>query len=200
MGAKNVCVLDGGLRSWKAGAYPLSVDPPAEAPPQVFRAAYDASFFRSLGQVAAGIHSLSKLNYNEKDPSVGLIIDARSTPRFNGEVDEPRPGLRRGHLPFSVNVPWDSVLDPTTNEFLSQHEMLRIFNQAGFDPMLNLKAKVTFSCGSGVTACVPLLALAHFWNISLGHFSVYDGAWSEWGGLTETRTYPSEITAKVKIT
>lgn len=38
------------------------------------------------------------------------IIDARPAARFNAEVDEPRPGLRRGHIPGALNVPWTELV------------------------------------------------------------------------------------------
>lgn len=38
------------------------------------------------------------------------IVDARPAARFNGQADEPRPGLRRGHIPGALNVPWTDLV------------------------------------------------------------------------------------------
>lgn len=45
--------------------------------------------------------------YVSNKVSTTQIIDARPPARFNGEVDEPRAGLRRGHIPGSKNVKID---------------------------------------------------------------------------------------------
>jgi thiosulfate/3-mercaptopyruvate sulfurtransferase len=100
------------------------------------------------------------------------LVDARPAPRFSGEVDEPRPGLKRGHIPGALNVPWvDLVAD---GELKTTDELLRIFQQQGVD----LHKPIIASCGSGVTAAVVLLALE---TLGVNTATLYDGSWSEWG-------------------
>ena len=57
----------------------------------------------------------------------GVIIDARANERFNGLVDEPRPGLKKGRIPNSKNLPINSILNPETNCLKSDQEIKTLF-------------------------------------------------------------------------
>ena len=101
------------------------------------------------------------------------IIDARAAPRFRGEVPEPRPGLRSGHIPGSRNLPYGMLLN-ADGTMKPPAELVAAFHEAGVD----LEKPAITSCGSGVTAAILSLALER-----IGHRShaLYDGSWSEWG-------------------
>jgi len=101
------------------------------------------------------------------------IIDARVAPRFRGEVPEPRPGLRSGHIPGSKNLPYTSLLNPD-GTLLALDALRAAFVTAGVD----LTRPAITTCGSGVTAAVLNLALER-----IGHrnHALYDGSWAEWG-------------------
>ena len=101
------------------------------------------------------------------------IIDARSAPRFKGEVAEPRPGLRSGHIPGAKNVPFGEVLN-ADGTMKDPAALKAVFEAAG----VNLGKPAITTCGSGITASVLALALER-----VGHrnWSVYDGSWAEWG-------------------
>ena len=101
------------------------------------------------------------------------VLDARSPGRFAAEEPEPRPGVRGGHMPGAINVPYRSLLGPD-GTLKSNEELAKTFAEAGLDPD---RPAVT-SCGSGVTAAVLSLGLA-----LAGHrqTALYDGSWSEWG-------------------
>ena len=101
------------------------------------------------------------------------IIDARSPGRFRGEEDEPREGLRKGHIPNSKNVFFKSLLNDDQT-FKNISELKQIFHSAGIDMS---KPAIT-TCGSGVTAAVLNLALE---VIGKSDHSLYDGSWTEWG-------------------
>jgi len=106
------------------------------------------------------------------------IIDARSSARFNAEVDEPREGLHRGHIPGSLNLPFTEVLHMEPTKLEEQ------FKAIGLD---DSKPIIT-TCGSGVTA--PIVSLALFY---LGKQSaVYDGSWSEYGVVTDSNPIEPE--------
>jgi thiosulfate/3-mercaptopyruvate sulfurtransferase len=165
MGARRVYVLDGGLDGWKSEERPLETDLP-EPKPGLFRAAFDRSMVTSLTDMKEIVAKGSR-----------QIADARSAGRFAGTDPEPRAGLRSGHMPGAKSLPSGGFFE---NGKLKPRPALRkLFEEAGID----LGRPVVTSCGSGVTAAIITLALA-----SLGHSdnTLYDGSWSEWGGLDES--------------
>ncbi|PYN18221.1 MAG: 3-mercaptopyruvate sulfurtransferase, partial [Candidatus Rokuibacteriota bacterium] len=82
------------------------------------------------------------------------VLDARSAGRFAGTEPEPRAGLRAGHIPGSLNLPYDRLYDKD-GSFLQGDALRRQFETSGLD----LEKPVTTSCGSGVTASVLALGL-----------------------------------------
>ena len=102
------------------------------------------------------------------------MLDARSRGRFEGSEPEPRAGLRSGHIPGSLSLPFTDLLDRETQTLRPPEELRAIFEKAGVD----LRRPVVTTCGSGVTAGILALGL-HL----AGHknVAVYDGSWSEWG-------------------
>ncbi|MCW2475637.1 3-mercaptopyruvate sulfurtransferase [Candidatus Symbiopectobacterium sp. NZEC151] len=164
-GARQVVILSGGLAEWKAQGYPIEQGEvhPAHAH---FNAVLTEGAIRSREQVVA----------ISRDGSA-QIVDARPAPRFRGEVDEPRPGLHRGHIPGSLNVPWGDLV--TQGTLKPSPELATILHKAGMD----FSRPIVASCGSGVTAVVVILALA---QLGVSDVTLYDGAWSEWGGRDDT--------------
>lgn len=165
MGAGRVRVLDGGLLRWKAEGHPVetgAVQPPL---PAKFHARLDAGRVVTLEQVCQAL---------EQDITV---LDARGAPRFRGEVPEPRPGLRCGHMPGATNLPFGELLN-ADGTFKRGAALQAAFAAAGHEP----GQPVITSCGSGVTAAILTLGLAE-----LGHESrLYDGSWAEWGSRSDT--------------
>ncbi len=100
-----------------------------------------------------------------------LIIDVRSRERYLGEVSEPRAGLRKGHIPNSVNIPFEKILNK--NKLLENDALENVFEKAAAKDK-----RLIFSCGSGVSACINALGAT---VAGYSEISVYDGSWSEWG-------------------
>lgn len=161
MGKTDIAVLDGGLPKWQAEGRPVEDLPPIVRDRHM-TVQRQAHLVKDVTQVAAA----SKLGDYE-------IIDARSAERFRGEVPEPRPGLRSGHIPNSRNVPFGNLLtaDGTMKE---PAELKAAFEEAGVD----LSKPAITSCGSGVTAAILCLAMERFGKTD---YSLYDGSWAEWG-------------------
>ena len=129
------------------------------------------------------------------DASTTIVIDARSAGRFHGRDPEPRQGLRGGHIPGSINVPFMSILDPKDlNKFRPMDEVRAIFEEAGVGPLAKeddedarpMARRVICTCGSGVTAAALAVALEECGLREKDEISLFDGSWIEWGGRDDT--------------
>jgi thiosulfate/3-mercaptopyruvate sulfurtransferase len=166
MGFPSVFVLDGGLKLWTAQNRPLETSPPASHGHPI------APLF-----ISEHVCSLSQVREIVRSGSAQLV-DARAAGRFRGEAPEPRPGLRSGHMPGACNLPWGELLN--ADGTMKPATALRdLFEAAGVD----LAAPIVTTCGSGVSAALLALALA---RIGRDDVPVYDGSWTEWGGLSDT--------------
>ncbi len=164
MGAKDVLILDGGLPKWLAeGRSVVAGTPTLEA--RVFKATLDTSAVASLAGVKAALTTKS-----------ATVVDARPAPRFRGEAPEPRPGLASGHMPGSVNVPFDALVQD--GRMLPPGTVRSVFLTAGVD----IDQPVITSCGSGVSAAILSLAME---TAGAQAEALYDASWAEWGGRTD---------------
>jgi thiosulfate/3-mercaptopyruvate sulfurtransferase len=163
-GFKTIAVLDGGLIQWKKLNYPTvnSLE----------------RIKRRTGDFVADYQTSKMKYFNDilqiQDDEDQLILDARSKERFKGQVSEAREGLRSGTIPNSVNLPYTKVIDGHCLK--PKTELQTILGK------FNIEDKfLTFSCGSGITACILALAaeVAGYKNSA-----VYDGSWTEYGTLT----------------
>jgi len=161
MGHHNIAVLNGGLPAWlKAGFPTVKADDNAEYNLGDFKGKFDQHYFCDAKQV---LQMLSQKNTQ--------VLDARSPSRFLGQEEEPRAGVRSGHMPNAKNLHYKIL--QIDGSLVNDKQLKQCFEQVTIenDPLI-------MTCGSGVTACVLALAA----NI-LGYknIQVYDGSWSEWG-------------------
>ena len=172
-GHKKVSVLDGGMKKWLTE-----------------NRSTDNKINIDLGKFS-NIDKLNPENKYEVKEKTDLIknkkqidenlkknlfqtVDARSRERFEGKIDEPRSGLRRGCIVGSKNLPFKDCINSDNNTFKSKEELSKIFIKNNID----ISKPIVFTCGSGMTACVLGMAYS---IISGKSAVVYDGSWSEYG-------------------
>ena len=168
-GVEKVSILGGGLAGWQRDDLLLE-EGAVELPEGEFNAAFNPEAVVKVTDVLLASHE-----------NTAQVIDARPAARFNAEVDEPRPGLRRGHIPGALNVPWTELV--REGELKATDELDAIFFGRG----VSYDKPIIVSCGSGVTAAVVLLALA---TLDVPNVKLYDGAWSEWGARADLPVEP----------
>ncbi len=162
-GHDNVAILNGGFPKWLREDRATGSGAPQPTPDR-FDARLDPGMVKDFDQLLANIESRE-----------AQVIDARGSPRFTASVPEPRAGLRGGHIPGSVNLPYGDLLKAEDGTLLAATDLANAFSQAGAD----LARPVITTCGSGVTAAALVFAL-HL--LGKDDAAVYDGSWSEWGG------------------
>ena len=157
-------ILNGGLKKWKEENKTTTNEKT-----NIVRSNYKAQ------EKSSYVFKMRQINENIKSNNF-VVVDARSLKRFNGDIDEPRKGLRKGNIKNSICLPYGECINQTTNEFKTNHELKLIFEK-----IMKIKNnnKFVFTCGSGVTASV----LAYAYRIINNQYKpiIYDGSWSEYG-------------------
>jgi len=171
-GHSRVSVLAGGFGKWLAENRPTQSGAP-DIQPTTFSARFEPRLIRGISDVQANIGAARE-----------QVVDVRSAGRFNATEPEPREGLRGGHIPGSINLPFPLLLDPANHNVpRSAEEIAKALNDAGIER----DRPIVTSCGSGVTACVLAFAL----HLIGSDAAVYDGSWTEWGGRSDTPIEPA---------
>lgn len=166
-GSENARILEGGLPRWLKDGRPTASGEVEPATKGEFRADFRAVRVRGIGDMLANVTS-----HND------LVVDVRAGPRFRAEVAEPRPGMRSGHIPGAVNLPFTELFG-ADGMMLPPAELRSRLAAVGVDG----SRPVVTSCGSGVTATIVTLAMV---VAGLPPGAVYDGSWTEWGGRADT--------------
>lgn len=166
MGHRQVAVLDGGLPQWLAEQRPSVASYAQPRGKGDFVAQFEGSWLVSKQQVEAALQSAH----------IG-IVDARSAERFHGLKAEPRADMRSGHIPGSCNLPFTQLMQGY--RFAPAEQLANAFNHLG----LQHRQVLLFSCGSGITACILLLA-AQVAGVE-AELKLYDGSWAEWGLISD---------------
>jgi thiosulfate/3-mercaptopyruvate sulfurtransferase len=160
-GHERVSVLNGGRTKWAAEGRAMS-----QAVPALPRARFSV-------RASPRLKTKADMRANIDVPAF-QVLDARGQGRFEGTEPEPRPGLRSGHIPGSLNLPFLQLIDADTKVWRNADALRERFAAAGVD----LSRPLTTTCGSGVSACTLALG-AHL--IGKSDVAIYDGSWIDWG-------------------
>ena len=162
-GHEKVSILNGGFPAW--------IDSNGEISDQINK--LESSNYK------ADLNKSLIVNYKEIFDNLSnnkyQIIDARSPDRFSGISEEPRPGMKSGHIPKSKNLYFNDLIDSDTKKFVTKEKIENLIKKVGID----IYKDTVCSCGSGVTACILKFAL-ELLNKNK-NIKIYDGSWSEWG-------------------
>lgn len=170
MGHEKVSVLNGGLIAWRQAG--------GDVEPVTQLSAHSGQFIakKSGFRMVSAVEVLDNL-----ENAHAVVVDARSAARFTGKEKDPRPNVRAGHIPESLNLHYASLIHE--GEMIAPAQLRSRFDALALQP----DEPVIFSCGSGVTACI--LALAAL-ELGFSQIAVYDGSWSEWGA---SHAFPVEV-------
>ena len=164
MGHQNVAVLNGGLVAWQEAGFDLEDKNDISVVQGNFAGHFMSDYIKNRQDVLDHLNDVKE-----------LVIDARAENRFKGLVEEPRKGLRSGHIPGSINLPYTDLLE--------NGKMIELIDlKEKLQSIIPENKNLVFTCGSGITACVLALGaeLSGYKNLS-----VYDGSWTEWGSIPE---------------
>ncbi|HEX9167550.1 MAG TPA: 3-mercaptopyruvate sulfurtransferase [Roseiarcus sp.] len=160
-GVEEVRILEGGLTQWSKEGRPVEAGAARPRPPRLFTPRLDESFVASLDEVREALATGS-----------AQVVDARPEDRFYGKTPEPRPGLKSGHMPGSLNLPFAEVFE---HGRLKSPDALKA---AFAEHKVDLTKPIITTCGSGVSAAILALAVEEAGGRVEG---LYDGSWAEWG-------------------
>ncbi|MCU0566766.1 MAG: sulfurtransferase [Oculatellaceae cyanobacterium Prado106] len=156
LGHDQVAVLDGGISGWQAAGYGVTQEMPQPQP----------------GEFVPRVRSHWVIDYAtvkaRKDLPGVALIDSREGERYRGEREPIDPIA--GHIPGAINYPWQEVTDAAGYLMPPEAQQQR---WSALEP----ESEIMVYCGSGVTACVNLLAL-ELAGIEGG--KLYAGSWSDW--------------------
>lgn len=162
MGHKNIAVLNGGLPDWINNGYKTEKTKNTNYKKGNFIANFNPENIAYFKNIKENIKSGN-----------ALVIDARSSGRFCSLIKESRKGLQSGKIPNSINIPYQMVLE--NGKLKSKDELIKLFSS-----FVTVDKPLIFSCGSGITACILLIASE---LILSQKKSIYDGSWTEYAQL-----------------
>ncbi|WP_321309338.1 sulfurtransferase [Marinifilum fragile] len=167
MGHQKISVLNGGLPNWIKHGFRTEKEHIKTYGVGNFKVKFDKTLIVDFEQMV-----------NNTIDKKFTTVDARSESRFNGTGKEPRKHLKSGKIKNSINIPYQDVLQD--GKYKSKSELNKLFEEKCKD-----EKELVFSCGSGISACIVMLACQIGYVNSL---KVYDGSWTEWAERNNLKT------------
>ena len=163
--------MNGGLPLWEKENGQIETNAPEPVQAKTYKVPkINQALVRDYAQVLQNAKNI------QDGKSGAQVLDARPYPRFTGEAPEPRQGLSSGHMPGSISVAFNEVVQ--SGEMLSDDQLRKVFESKGVDT----SKEIVTSCGSGITASILYLALE---RIGAQNLAVYDGSWTEYAGKSD---------------
>lgn len=160
MGAEDVKILDGHLKSWMKARKPVTTKA-TSITPTTFNANPNAEVYADMTYVKAHLN----------DPNV-ILVDVRSKDEFDG-IDEDENITRKGHIPGALNLEYKEVLNEDET-LKSKEELAELFTNAG----ITADKEIILYCASSVRAGIVYMVLTSI--LDYPNVKVYDGAFYEW--------------------
>ncbi len=159
LGHGSVAVLDGGWTMWQKQALPVKGGREARSPRQFIPEPHP--------ELLAHTEEIEEMRKRQD----ALVLDSRTADRYRGENETIDPVA--GHIPGAISAPYPDNFD-VDGKLLSKDAL-----RARFEELLGDVAaeETAFYCGSGVTAVLNILAVAH---AGFGEAKLYAGSWSKW--------------------
>jgi len=187
-------VIDGGMPACEG------VDFPVEESDHTSLAASRTSVYPSVEIVPTKIRDYDQMMANSSSPlhvsdSVELVLDARSRGRWAGTDPEPRPNMPSGHIPHSLSLPFNMLLETqslpkknlTYTTLLGKDKLEEVFEATlgsfNFAQLKKGTRGVVNTCGSGMTAAILWLAF----QITGVDSAIYDESWSGYAARSGSR-------------
>lgn len=165
-GHDKISILNGGFNAWKKAGGKVDFGALPNFEKGVFTAKKNTNLVADVNEVLSIVNS-----------GAAQIVDARSNARFLAKAPEPRPEVKGGHIPGSLNLPFSLLVDDNDiTTFKSPEEIRKAFIDAG----VIFGSKTILSCGSGVSAAVLAVGL-NLLGKDMEMYPIYDGSWTEWG-------------------
>lgn len=135
-GHESISVLNGGLPAWEKVDGPLETGSPQHVQPKVYKVSHvNKDIIRDYQAVLSNARNI-------QDGKGGAqVLDARPYARFTGEAPEPRVGLSSGHMPGSISVAFNEVVE--SGEMLNDDKLRKVFESKG----VNVDKEIITSCG-----------------------------------------------------
>ena len=165
IGAKDVSILNGHLKSWakirgKVSKNPVSIESTE------FTAALKNSVYASMDYVKAN-----------KDKAGILLVDVRSQEEYDGKNEDEKLS-RKGHIPGAIHFEYKNVLNDNGTLKIAE-ELSKVFNSAG----ITKDKEIILYCATSVRAGIVYMTLKSI--MKFPNVRVYDGAFYEWESFTD---------------